>query len=122
MEKIILDLSLDNKLYHTNIFDAALQEIEMLFETSNCELLGDYHYGTNFEEFLWTMTPTTTELKNYIDKKLEDLIFVNQLHKHVEVFFYKDEITFETIYHIKINLYNDFSSVEKNITLKESEV
>lgn len=122
MSNIILDLSLDNKLYHTNIFDAALQEIEMLFETNNCELLGDHNYGTDFEEYLWTMTPTTFDLKNYINEKLSELLFVNMLNYHVDVIYLKDDVTFETIYQVKINLYDDYHSVEKNIELKEADL
>ena len=63
---ILLDLSLKNNLYIVDIFDAALQELEILFDTNNCELLGDSSFGTNFDQYLWSMTPTTTDLKDYI--------------------------------------------------------
>ena len=49
---ILLDLSLKNNLYIVDIFDAALQELEILFDTNNCELLGDSSFGTNFDQYL----------------------------------------------------------------------
>ena len=74
--------------------------LEIIFKINAIQMYND---GIKFY-----ISENNVILTEYIDKKLEDLIFVNQLHKHVEVFFYKDEITFETIYHIKIKTIKHF--------------
>ena len=119
---ILLDLSLKNNLYIVDIFDAALQELEILFETNNCELLGDSSFGTNFDQYLWSMTPTTTDLKDYISGKLNETTYISKLQRNVTVEFIKDEITYETIYLVKIALYNDNGYVEKEIKLTETDL
>ena len=119
---ILLDLSLKNNLYIVDIFDAALQELEILFETNNCELLGDSSFRTNFDQYLWAMTPTTTDLKDYISAKLNETTYISKLQRNVTVEFIKDEITYETIYLVKIALYNDNGYVEKEIKLTETDL
>ena len=94
---ILLDLSLKNNLYIVDIFDAALQELEILFDTNNCELLGDSSFGTNFDQYLWAMTPTTTDLKDYISAKLNETTYISKLQRNVTVEFIKDEIPKEEV-------------------------
>jgi hypothetical protein len=118
---MILDLSLDNNLYINNLFDAAMQEIDILFSTTNCELIGYPEFGTNFMEYLWTMTPTTNDLREYIQGKLLETSFVSKLKYFVDVQFLKDDITFESMYYVKITIYNDYDYAEKEIHLKESD-
>lgn len=119
-DKILLDLSLRNNIYQTDIFEAALQEIEILFETRNTELIGYPNFGSNFDDYLWTLQPTTTELKEYIKELFSKLTFCNILKHHIEVNFYRDENTFESIYQVVITLYDDYKSVDKKIILKEN--
>ena len=43
----MIDLSLDNKVLVTDVMDAAVQELDILFNTTPTELLGYTSYGTN---------------------------------------------------------------------------
>lgn len=115
----MLDLTLNSSIYTNNIWEAALQELDILFNTTNTELLGYPDFGTNFYHFLWSLTPMNNELQKYVDKKLAATSFVKQLRCHAKVESIIDEVNSEIIYRVKINLYNDFQSVEKTYTLNE---
>ena len=45
---MILDLAIDGNVFIDNIVDAALQEIDLIFNTTNTELIGNPSFGTNF--------------------------------------------------------------------------
>ena len=47
----MIDLALDSKIFIDTNIDAALQELDLLFNTENTELIGYPEYGTNFEQF-----------------------------------------------------------------------
>ena len=50
----ITDIAIDdNKKIITDKFDFLLQEIDILFDTSKGEVLGEDTFGTAFENFLW---------------------------------------------------------------------
>lgn len=99
----MIDLAFDNRIVITNELDLALQEIDILFNTENTELIGDPSYGVDFEQFLWILTPTTSELEKYIREKLNTLYFLNQFEYQVHVDFEPGEI--RSIYHVTINIY-----------------
>lgn len=102
----MLDLALDNRVFLDNELDCALQEIDMLLNTTNTELIGYPSYGTEFESFLWTLTPTTIELENYIKNKIQkDTYFASKFHIIVKASFL--EGTYRSIYYVKIALYDD---------------
>ena len=82
---MILDFSIDNRIVLTTEFDCALQELDILFNTTNCEVLGNPEYGCNFEQFLWTMTPTTSALQEYIVEKISNTYFLKKFNPTVEV-------------------------------------
>lgn len=99
---MILDLSLDNRIVLMQPLDCAIQELNILFHTANTELIGNPEYGTNFEDFLWTLTPTTEALEEYITEKLQNTFFVSRLNPTVEV---TTEPGIERdIYYVNINL------------------
>ncbi len=99
----MLDLALDNRIFLNSELDCALQEIDMLLNTSNTELLGDPSYGTDFESFLWTLTPTTTELEDYIKEKIRtNTLFVNKFKNYVRCEFLQGK--YRSIYKVKIIL------------------
>lgn len=99
----MIDLAFDNRIILTNELDLALQEIDILFNTENTELIGDINYGVNFDQFLWILTPTTTELEKYIYDKLRTLYYLNTFEYNVTVDFEPGEI--RSIYHVKIDIY-----------------
>ena len=64
------DLAIDSRVFLESDLECALQEIDLLLNTTNTELLGNTQYGVELETFLWTLTPTTTELQRYISEKI----------------------------------------------------
>jgi hypothetical protein len=114
---MILDISLSDKIIETDIFSAALQEIDVIFTTVNTELIGYTDFGCYFDEFLWTMTPSVDALKSYIYNKLSNGYYINQLNCNVDVICEESEEIYESIYTIKISLYDNFKSVEKDIVI-----
>lgn len=102
----MIDLALDGRIFLTDEFDLALQEIDMLFNTSNTELIGYTDYGLNLESFLWTLTPTTTELNKYIRNKIDVYC---PLSKKFNVSVNTEYLrgTYRSIYLISISLTNE---------------
>ena len=48
------DISINsNNLFVTDKIDAAIQELDLLFNTEPTELIGDVNYGTNWYNYLW---------------------------------------------------------------------
>lgn len=113
----MLDLSLGSSIYINDIWDAAVQEIDLIFGTVNTELIGYPSFGTNFDEFLWSLTPTTTALEQYIEEKLRETSFVSRLNHHVLINYHIDEKSYENVYNVTITLYDDYRSFEKTYNL-----
>ena len=80
-----LDLSLDNRTVLNSEVDCAIQELDILFNTVNTEVLGKPEYGTNFEQFLWTLTPTTESLHEYVRQKIQETYFAKRFVSNIEV-------------------------------------
>ncbi len=99
----MLDLALDNRIEIYNPLDAAIQEIDLLFNTENTELIGYPEYGINFEQFLWILTPTTSEFEDYINQKLSTLYYLGMYQYQAKVEFAPGEI--RSIYRIMIDIY-----------------
>lgn len=97
------DFKLFNGLIVENIIDAAIQELDIMFGTEETELLGDYTYGVNFEQFLWTMNPSPYDVDQYILMKMHaQTYFCNLLDLHVNT-----EVmhgTIRDVYAVKISL------------------
>lgn len=113
----MLDLSLNSSIYTNDIWEAAIQEIDIIFGTTNTELIGYPKFGTNFDEFLWTLTPTTGALHEYIQKKLYDTSFVSKLKNHIDINCKINQETYENEYEVTITLYNDDKAIEKTYNL-----
>lgn len=98
-----LDIALiGDNLYIEDLFDAAIQELDLLMNTEETELLGDPKYGTNFETFLWTLNPMEYEVQEYIDRKINlHTYFCRMLSIHTNV--KVQEGTQRDIYIIEIN-------------------
>ena len=43
-----------------------LQEIGMLFDTSRGEVLGDEMFGTDFEQFIWDLNASNSDISSYV--------------------------------------------------------
>lgn len=66
----MLDIGLKDDIFISNELDAALQELDILFNTENTQLLGVPSYGVNFEQFLWSLTPATDSIEKYLKNKI----------------------------------------------------
>ena len=102
----MIDLAIDGRVFIDNVLDEALQELDILFNTTNTELIGYPRYGTNFEQFLWQLTPSPNELRNYILERIGDTFYLSQLNTEVNVEVLNGEI--RNIYYVKIAVpYNE---------------
>lgn len=116
----MLDLSLNSSIYTNDIWEAAIQEIDIIFATTNTELLGYPEFGTNFDEFLWTLTPTTGALQEYIEKQLRNTSFVSKLKYHLDINCKVNVDTYENEYKVTITLYDDDKAIEKTYNLAKT--
>lgn len=99
----MIDLAIDGRIFINNILDEALQELDILFNTTNTELIGYPTYGTNFEQFLWQLTPSPNELRKYINTKFSETFYLSQLKNDIDIQILDGE--YRNIYYIKINVY-----------------
>lgn len=104
----MIDLALDGRVMIYNEFDEALQELDLLFNTENTELLGDYKYGTAFEQFSWQLNPNEDSIKQYVESKLMDTLYLSKYKRNIEVTSDKGE--YRLIYYIKIYIYPNDNS------------
>ena len=102
---MVLDFALDGSIFIDNVVDAALQEIDIIFNTTNTELIGNSTFGTNFEMFLWQLTPSPASLKSYISDKLTDTYWCQYLNVEVNVEVVPGEV--RNIYYVQIILKDD---------------
>lgn len=109
----MIDISLEKDLFIQNDLDAAVQELDMLFNTENTELIGYTDYGTNWWTYLWTLTPLEEDLYAYIMEKIAGTYFCSQFVTDVEVRFLQG--TENSIYHIKITLKDKYTLEELSI-------
>lgn len=98
----MLDLALDDRIFLDDPIDCALQELDLLFNTTNTELIGYIDYGTNFEQFLWKLTPTIEEVKTYIKTKLYDTYFLKNYIVEINVEILNGNV--RDIYYITIKI------------------
>lgn len=50
--------------------DLILQQIDMLFDTSHKEVLGELTYGSDFDKFLWELNHSNYYIQDYIYKTI----------------------------------------------------
>ncbi len=72
------DLALDDSVFINSNLAAALQELDILFNTENTELIGYPTYGVNFEQFLWQLSPSPKALQSYIEEHIKKYTFFCQ--------------------------------------------
>jgi len=113
----MIDISLDKDLFLNNEIDAAVQELDMIFNTENTELIGYPQYGTNWWQYLWELTPLETDIQQYIYDKIYESFFIKEFNPEVEVQHING--TENSIYYIKITL-NDKEG--KPITIQQYEL
>ena len=109
----MIDLALDNRILLNNDLDLAIQEIDMLFNTSNTELIGYTDYGLNLDSFLWTLSPTTTELDKYLNQKIKDYcVFASKFKISVQTQYYQG--SYRSIYVVYISITDPQTGITAN--------
>jgi len=111
----MLDLAIDDRIFINSLLDAAIQEVDLLFSTECTELIGCTEFGVSLDQFLWTLTPTTETLKQYIGEKLSSLFYLKNFNYNFDVEFLEGE--YRSIYRIKLDIYID----QNHKTTKEYE-
>lgn len=101
----MIDLGLGNTLVLTDPLDCAIQSLDLMFNTTNTELIGNVNYGTKFESFLWTTYPSEDALRDYVDAKIKECGFYTVIPYDLLVK-YIDLPTTDPYYIIQITLYN----------------
>lgn len=100
----MLDLALDDRIFLNDPIDCAVQELDLILNTNCTELIGYTEYGTNFEQFLWGMTPSVEEVKKYIQTKLYNTYFLKQYMVDINVEILSGNV--RDIYYITIKIKN----------------
>ena len=113
----MLDISLDKNIFVFNELDAAIQELDILFNTENTELIGDTNYGTNWWQYLWNLTPLEEDLQRYLQEKIYGTYYVPKFNPVIEV--QHLDGTENSIYYIKISLYDNRG---KELTVQQYEL
>lgn len=98
----MIDLAIDSRVFINNEVDAALQELDLIFNTENTELIGYPNYGSNFEQFLWQMTPSPDSLQQYIKELFHNTYFLNKMSTDVKVQVLDGE--YRNIYYVNITV------------------
>lgn len=113
----MIDLSIRNNIYNDDDLEEALQELDILFNTENTELLGDINIGINMQPYLWTLTPSTDSLKQYLNSKLMNLTYLQKFQYNLNVKHYNDDIG--SMYHVIIDIYiNENRKIKKEYKFK----
>lgn len=112
-----IDIGLFDKVIVNNYLDLALQELDILFNTRPTELLGHPTYGINFEQFLWTLTPSSDTLERYIKEKITmNTFYLSKMSFTVNVDFIRD--LSEVIYVVKMSISDNSTTVNREYIIK----
>lgn len=107
----MIDLALTGDIIIDNELDEALQELDILFNTENTELIGYPEFGTNFEQFLWEVTPAVEDVKRYIYEVLAQTYYCQKLNVTVNVELMEGE--YRLIYNVKIDIQDPITKTIK---------
>lgn len=106
-----LDLAIDQRVFIDDPLDEALQELDILFNTENCELLGETSFGSNFEQFLWYLNPSPNALKSYILERIQMSAYLSQFEFDIEVQVLNGE--FRNIYYVVMSITDPDTNMQK---------
>lgn len=100
----MIDFAIDSRIYLQNDIDLALQELDILFNTNNTELIGYVDFGTNFEQFLWQLSPSINELSKYINRKIQnETLYLKNMDLDIDIEIDNSDYT-SNVYVIKISI------------------
>lgn len=85
----MVDFSLDeSKVVKMSDVDLLLQQIDMLFDTTPGEVLGQSEFGTRYDKFLYNLSITNEGLKSQIEYDLSRINLMG-FSANVEVYLYE---------------------------------
>ena len=109
----MLDLAIDGRVFIENEIDEAVQELDLLFNTENTELIGNYSFGTSFEQFLWQTTDNSNQIKSYIYSKIANTLYLSTYNVDVDVNIVNGE--YRLIYQVQIKVHDKNNENEYKI-------
>lgn len=112
----MIDLAIDTRVFITTKLDEAVQELDMIFNTSNGELIGYPQYGTDFEQFLWQMNDSSSKIQTYIYDKIKDTLFLRDMITNINVETLEGEM--RRIYVLHINVSDGTQSQNRTYQLR----
>lgn len=98
----MIDLAIDNRVFVTSKMQEAIQELDVIFSTEIGEMIGYPSFGANWHQFLHTLTPMESSLKQYINTLLVDTYYCRMMNVEIEVEYVPGEITCSYIVYISI--------------------
>lgn len=114
----MIDIGLHDNIIITNPVDEAIQELDILFNTTPTELIGNTSYGVNFLQFLWQLTPETERIEQYIRDRITMMTYYMKFLKFDLSVSIVDDIN-EFMYVINITIYDENEiAKEKTYILK----
>lgn len=90
--------------------DLLLQQVDMLFDTTPTEVLGDENFGTKYDEYLYDTRLSAANLKSIVEADLNGL---NLMGWSFDVEVYLLQGTEQDIAVIQITFYKGIESVQK---------
>lgn len=99
----MIDLAIDTRVFITTKLDEAVQELDMIFNTSNGELIGYPQYGTDFEQFLWQMNDSSSKIQTYVYEKIKDTLFLRDMMTDINVETLEGEMRRIYVLHITVS-------------------
>ena len=109
----MVDFSLYKKSGVTTInqeVDLLLQQVDILFDTTPTEVLGDENFGTKYDTYLYDTRLSAANLKNIVENDLSQL---NLMGWDYEVEVHLLQGTEQDIAVIQITFYKGIESVQK---------
>jgi hypothetical protein len=69
------DISLEaGDLFIGSDIDYIIQQIDILFETDECEVFGSENYGTDFRKYLWDLKISNSQISSYVHDKISNAV------------------------------------------------
>lgn len=95
--------------------ECLIQQIDILFDTSPGDVLGDLNYGTDYYQYLYNLKLSGDQLKDVI---LHDLYKLDLLGYIPQVQVYLMQGTERDIALVQVDLYKQGESYQKTYTIK----
>lgn len=108
----MIDLAIDTRIFINTDIEEAVQELDLIFNTERTELIGYPEFGTNFEQFLWSLNPDPNKLKEYINNQIVmHSLFLREMNVDIDVQIY--EGNYRNIYLVGISISDQYGHSEQ---------